>query len=152
MIAAHKHDTTLFLLASPPSLAKIADAVRKRIPAPRITAHGAYGRPVSRVRSDDAATFRPTGSWCLAILVDPSTDWKPLILMGRRLGVEPLTRIRFHLPTGVSEAILEPWGELSSTPRYDVYGDARELVRHVLEQLNDQNHRDHSGGTVPGLL
>lgn len=152
VIAAHKHDTTLYLLAGSGPLANTADAVHTRIPAPRTTAQGAYGRRVTRVASDDPARFQPTGSWCLAILVDASTDWNRLVLMGRRLGVEPLTRIRFHFPVGVNETIFDPWAELTSTPMYDLYRDVPELVRHVLEQLNDQNHRDHAGGAVPGLV
>lgn len=152
VIAAHKHDTTLYLLAESPSLWKTADAVRTRIPAPRTTPQGAYGRRVDRVASDDPAQFQPTGSWCLAILVGASTDWKAFVLMGRRLGVEPLTRMRLHLPAGVNETVLDPWAELTSTPRYAAFADVPELVRHVLEQLNEQNHRDHAGGAVPGLL
>jgi len=152
VIAAHKHATTLHILAGSGPLSKIADAVRTKIPQPRTTPQGAYGRPVTRVASDDPAKFQPTGSWCLALLVDASTAWEPLVRMGRRVGVEPLSRIRFHLAAGIKDSILEPWGELNSTPQYDAFDDVNELVRHVLEQLNDQNHRDHAAGAVPGLL
>lgn len=153
VIAAHKHDTTLHLLAAASGLGPLADATAKAIAPPRTTRTGqAYGRPVLRVPDDDPAGFEPTGSWCVAILVDASTDWKSLLQMGRRLGVNGRSRTQFHLSHRFDPVkIFDPWTALASTVDYAAYVNRKNLLKHVLEQLNHQNLRDHAAGSVPGI-
>jgi len=153
VISAHKHDTTLYLLAAAPSLRRLADTTAKAIGRPRTTKAGqAYGRPVVRVSDDDPGRFEPTGSWCVAILVDASTDWKPLLQMGRRLGVNGQGRTQFHIGERLDPVTtLEAWTVLSSTPDFAAFADSKNLLKHVLEQLNHQNVRDHAAGSVPGI-
>lgn len=153
VIAAHKHDTVLHLLAAPNHLRPLADAVARRIAAPRTAKGQAYGRVVRRVPKDDPGRFASTAtSWCLAVLLGPDPDWPNLLRMGRRLGVNGRFRIQFHLPDHLDPIqALDPWTTLTSTPEFADYSDENNLLKHVLEQLNNQSLRDHAGGSVLGI-
>ncbi len=151
VIAAHKHDTTLFLLAAP-ATGRLADEVQRRIPKARRHGDRLYGRKVERIPGDDPTQAPRPKSWTMAVILHADFDLGGLIPWARRLATRDQQRIRFHYrPPFDPDRFLTPWTEIQASPVHFAHDDTNGLIQHCLEQLNAQTYLDHQHDGIPGI-
>ncbi len=154
VIVAHKHDTVLYVLAESEACAGRRDRLVARIPEPRKTAQGAYGRRVRGIGPEELDEVATIDSWCLAVLVCAGDRMKRLVTWARGgLEAAQFARVRFYVDTKLDPIpAVEPWIS-GVSPVADVVTPAKEtmLTRLALNQLNDQNYADHAPRKPPGV-
>lgn len=154
MIVAHKHDTTLYVMAESEDCIPRRDALVSRIPPPRTTSEGQYGRRVVAIGPDGLGPIPTAESWCLAVLVCPGDRMERLIAWARGgLEAPHLARIRFYVqPSHDPFEALASWTS-DVAPTADVSQPANEnaLMRLVLFHLNGQIYADFAPGKPPGV-
>ena len=146
VIDAHKHDTTLFVLALGDPCTDLARRLVARIPRPRATAQGVYGRHAQRLGLDRLGDVEASSSWTLAVLncgADPSN----LVKWANRLTARARTRLRIY--QGKDAKVFRGWPD--PLPEIPDIEDEDTMLRMVLEQLNEQTYQDHADDPPPGV-
>lgn len=153
VIAAHKHDTTLFILAFSPACTAWLRAAKERIGAPRQAGpRQSYGRVAKTVKADGLRRISSARSWALGVLLCPEDDLSLLVAWARGLPGKSLARVRFFAaPTTDPDPILRTWNR-AFNPLTDLLRPANpnQLARELLKLLNDWIYNDHAPHRPPG--
>jgi hypothetical protein len=153
VVAAHKHDTVLYVLAEDAACRTRRGDLLGRIPVPRNTPAGTYGRHARAIDPADLRRFPSEPSWCMAVLACANDALERLVAWARGAGSAHLWRIRFYVdPPADPIKVLEPW-TLAVSPLVDAFEapSLNALTQAVLVQLNDQVYADHALRKPPGV-
>lgn len=149
VVAAHKHDTVLHVVAGRRPCATWLARVRAAFPAPK---RGAYGRRVQCAGFDAANGIDTATSWALVILLCPGDDLAPVAKWAGRLPNNQLRRIRILLHPSAQDAQLEAWNNATGTEaKATKVPDANRLIQEAAAHLNHVTYPDFASSPVRGL-
>lgn len=149
VIAAHKHDTVLFVLAGNRPCRDWVARVGQAFPAPK---RRDYGRRVLVGDFGSVARIDPKKSWALVLVVCPADDLMGVARWAKRLPRGQLRRIRILLHPSASEAQLAPWTTaMGQEPRAARVIAANRLIQEAAAHLNQVTYEDHAPNAARGL-